>query len=943
MVAQSTIQYSFNSGQWSKRLAARVDLQKYNSGAELLENFFVDYRGGATIRPGSKYVIQAFDSANEVRLIPFQASTEVGYTLEFGNFYMRPLYQGQPVLETGVAITGISQANPAVVTVANSWSVGDIVYIAGALGMTQINSRYFKISARTGANITLSDLNGVAVSSAAYSAWTSGGTVSRVYQIGSPYAAEDLRLLRFVQNVNDLIICHLDYTPYILHLTSATSWTFSAIVIGSTVTTPAAPTVATSLAAGVWNYAYKITAVDINGQESGPSAAGTLASRQDIRSVAGTNYISWAAIAGAVAYNVYKAEMSHTTAVPAGAPYGFIGTATGVQLDDSNISPDYSSSPPVARNPFVGGNVISVVIGTQGIYTSVPTITFTGSATLGAVAIATLGVVSATVNGGGGGVSNVVGQAVAFANGVTLIVASVNGAGTIQTWQPITYPGSSSGSWISGSTPANPQQSLSSHGGGLFIQANLVWGVKSISIVNPGAGYASAPTVNFSSGTATATATISDPTVGNPVVPALFQQRLWLMGKANSPQSFEASQSGAYYNFNVSSPIQDDDAISGVLASGVLNSIKAAQPMQAGLVVMSDRASWLINGGSNGSAISPSGIVANPQTFNGISDVPPIMANADIIYVQAKGSTVRNAAYSFYNNVYVGTDISAICSDLFFGYNILEWAWAEEPFKVVWAVRDDGVALSLTFIKEQEFIAWAHSNTNGDYKSVCTITEEAEFGLVDAVYWVVERTVNGNIVKYIERFEQQYYPNGVEDAWQVDSGLRYDSTPATSFTGAEHLAGLTVTGLADGVVITPFTMPTNGFFTLATAASKVTIGLAFTAKLKPLRLDVQGQGTVQGKEKKVPALVMRVADTLGLKAGQDFDHLVDVKDLQVGNVNSMLSGQQSQQITGLFDGDAKVIIAPAWTTTGQFVIQQSQPLPASILGLIPQLVIGDTK
>ena len=42
-------QASFNSGEWSPNLYARVDLQKYHSGAALLENFYVDYRGGASI------------------------------------------------------------------------------------------------------------------------------------------------------------------------------------------------------------------------------------------------------------------------------------------------------------------------------------------------------------------------------------------------------------------------------------------------------------------------------------------------------------------------------------------------------------------------------------------------------------------------------------------------------------------------------------------------------------------------------------------------------------------------------------------------------------------------------------------------------------------------------------------------------------------------------
>jgi hypothetical protein len=940
MVAQSTIQYSFNSGEWSKRLASRVDLAKYNAGAEQLQNFFVDYRGGATIRPGSKYIIQAFDSTEAVRLIPFQASTAVGYVLEMGDLYMRPLYNGAPVLETGVAITGVTQANPCVVTVANSWTVGDVVFITGVVGMTQLNDRYFKISARSGTTITLADLNGTAINSSAYTAWSSGGTVSRVYQIISPFAAADLATVKFCQNVSQMIFCHPDYSPQLLTLTSATSWAFSTITFGSTVTAPASPSVASTLAGGSVNYAYVVTSIDQYGQESAPSAVAALASKTDIRSTAGTNTISWTAAAGAISYNVYRAQLSYAGAVPTGQQYGYIGNSTGTSLVDSNIISDFSVNAPIARNPFQGAGVSTLTltaVGSYGSATAVPTVTITAAPAGGVTATASAVLKISTVVVNAGGTGYVSGNILA-SQGATFLITSVSG-GVVTGAQVLANITISSGS-----TPTNPVSTTNPGGSGNGCTLNLTWEVSSLLLQNQGSGYVSTPSVSFSGGGATGTATLFPSDSGNPTVPAIFQQRLWLLGLNTAPQRIEASQTGGYFNFNISNPIQDNDAISGNLASGQLNTIKAAISMQPGLVVFSDRASWLINGGSSGSAVTPNAFVANPQAYNGISDVPPIVANFDILYVQAKGSVVRNASFSFYSNVYTGTDISIISSHLFYGYNIVEWCWAEEPFKVVWAVRDDGQMLTLTFEKQQEFIAWAHSVTNGSYKSVCTITEDTDFGLVDAVYTVVERTVNGNTVKYIERFEQQHYTNGVEDAWQVDSGLQYDSTPATSFTGAEHLAGMTVTGLADGVVITPFVMPTNGFFTLATAASKVTIGLAFTARLKSLRLDLgSGQSTIQGKAKRVPGIVVRVADTLGLSAGTDFDHLVPMKDLVQGNVNSMKIGETTQTVSDLVDGDARVFLNPAWTTTGQYCIEQTQPLPATICGLIPELVVGDTK
>ena len=109
---------------------ARVDLAKYKAGAALLENFFVDYRGGASTRVGTKYILQAYKSATQVRLISFQASFTVGYVLEFGDGYIRFYYRGSPIIETGVAITAATKANPCVLTIPDhTYSVGDWIYV----------------------------------------------------------------------------------------------------------------------------------------------------------------------------------------------------------------------------------------------------------------------------------------------------------------------------------------------------------------------------------------------------------------------------------------------------------------------------------------------------------------------------------------------------------------------------------------------------------------------------------------------------------------------------------------------------------------------------------------------------------------------------------------------------------------------------------------------
>lgn len=936
-MSEVVVQASFNSGEWSPKLFARVDVQKYKSGAALLKNFFVDYRGGASTRTGTRYITQAYKSSTQVRLITFQASFSVGYVLELGNGYIRFFYNGSPIVETALAITAATKANPCVITVpGNSYLVGQWIYVTGVGGMTQLNGKYYSVLAVAGNNVTLGDLNGNNINSTGYSTYTSGGTAARVYTLSSPYtSADDLRLIKFAQSVGQMILCHPNHVTYVLTLISATNWTITPIAVGATISAPSGVAVTSTLGGGSTNYSYGVTSIDSAGQESSLSSPGALASRADLRVTSGSNQVTWTPVTGAVAYNIYKTTVSYFGAVPVGVEYGFIGNSKNTTFIDSNISADFSQTPPVSQNPFGGAGVDHVTMTAPGTYTTVPTVTFSGSPTISATAIAQLQIQGTpTITGAGAGFA--AGDIIQFGYGIVMIVNSVL-AGAISSWTVVNF-----GSITSGSVPANPIAQTSTTGAGTGATMTATWGVGAVIVTGAGAGFSAVPTVIFSSGAATAIAVLSGTDNGHPTVPGFVQQRLVLGGASGAPQTFYMSRPGQYFNFDISDPSRSDDAVTGTVVSNTLNTIKSVVGSAAGMLILTDKASWLVNGGQSGAAITPTAIVANPQSFIGASDVPPIVANYDILYVQSKGTAVRDLAYNIYFNTFTGTDISITASHLFFGYVIEEWCWAEQPFYQALAVRSDGVMLSLTFLKEQDFIGWTHYTTLGSFVSCTTATESGtSAGTVDSVYVVVERQVGGQTVKYIERFAERVFTNGLDDAWCVDAGLRYSGTPTTTFSGAEHLAGLTVTGLADGEVIPSFVMPANGSFTLAAAASEVVIGLGFTCDLQTLPLEM-GEPSDQGKTKKIVAVDIRVADTLELKIGSSFNRLVRMQDLVLGNVSSTLTGQDSQIITGLVTGDARQTLDPTYTVPGQFCIRQDKPYPASILGVFP-VVVGNKE
>ncbi len=195
---------------------------------------------------------------------------------------------------------------------------------------------------------------------------------------------------------------------------------------------------------------------------------------------------------------------------------------------------------------------------------------------------------------------------------------------------------------------------------------------------------------------------------------------------------------------------------------------------------------------------------------------------------------------------------------------------------------------------------------------------------------------------YIERMQDRILKNGIADAWFVDAGLGYLGTAKATFSGAEHLGGKVVTGLADGLVIPPFIMPATGIFILPNPASNVNVGIGYNCDLQTLPLDV-GEPSVQGKVKKIPYVDIRVHNTQNLQIGNDFNNLTVMKDLVVLNVSSALTGQQSQVVPALTDGDARTFLNPTYTVPGQYCIRQNLPLPATVLGVFPAVVQGDDR
>ncbi|MGU4696728.1 hypothetical protein K6L09_08680 [Burkholderia cepacia] len=97
-------QVSFDAGELSPLLGARVDLAKYPNGCKVMENFIATVQGPAIRRGGKRFVAGTKDSTKQSWLLPFVVSDGIAYMLEFGDRYIRFYVDRGQLVDGGVPV-----------------------------------------------------------------------------------------------------------------------------------------------------------------------------------------------------------------------------------------------------------------------------------------------------------------------------------------------------------------------------------------------------------------------------------------------------------------------------------------------------------------------------------------------------------------------------------------------------------------------------------------------------------------------------------------------------------------------------------------------------------------------------------------------------------------------------------------------------------------------
>lgn len=342
---------SFAGGEIAPEAFGRIDLAKHQTGLDTCRNYIVLPHGPVVNRAGFGYVIKTKFTNKKSVLLPFIYNTDQAYVLEFGDAYLRIHTEGGTVLSASQNITGITKANPGVLTYSGTDPTnGQWAYLSGIGGMTELNGRYVKVAnVNTGANtFELQDVHSNNINTTNYTTYTSGGTLGIVYEVVTPYAEADLFDLHYTQSADVLTIVHPGYQQRQLSRLGAANWSLATLAFTPAQAAPTSPVATATVGSGSVSYSYKITAVAGDTlEESLATSAATCTN--DLTTTGNYNTVTWTGASGAIRYNVYKLI---------NGVYGYIGQgsagATGVK--DDNITPDSSRTLAEADDPFTGSS-----------------------------------------------------------------------------------------------------------------------------------------------------------------------------------------------------------------------------------------------------------------------------------------------------------------------------------------------------------------------------------------------------------------------------------------------------------------------------------------------------------------------------------------------------------------------------------------------------------
>lgn len=707
------INRSFSGGEISPSLYARADLQRYATSLRTCRNTLIRKYGGSANRPGMQFVCQTQNPDDRIKLIEFIFNDEQAYILEFGDEYVRFIQNGEYIYDGDPFFSAQS-----VEGVSNTDPCVITLTAHGYSNGNEVNLRgIVGVPELNNRNFIIAN-----VTTDTFEIQYLDGTDVDATGFGTYVSGGEARIVYEVE------------TPYSIDDIQELKYVQSADVI-TLVHPKYAPALLQRFDLSNWVFSFEnydiLTTISPLSPTGTPATAGSTTYYYSVTSVNATT--------GEESFPALQARGGAITGITGATPA--VVTTTSAHRLEEGEEVVIINIPPLSGFPTGRLYAVNVTSNTYQLY-----------------------------DGEGNPVDGSLFTYVSGGQTYSYQIAVVSAASTITSSNFIT---------IAWNYPGLLDQPAS--GFNVYRKLNGFLGL----VGTRAAVDNQSVTLNYSfvDNGVTPDTTITPPIRRNPFsgtgnYPSCvnyYQQRLFYGGSDNFPETIYGSRTGNFRNFTVAFPSQADDSITFQMTGKQVNRVKDFIDVGR-MLVMTTGGEHAIYGDQDG-IVRPGAINPRQQSYNGSGNLSPIVIDDIAFYQQARGTIIRTIGYDYTSDGYRGDDVTIFAAHLFEGFTIIDWAFQQTFNSILWVVRSDGVLLGLTYIREQQILAWHRHDTDGFVENIRVIPEGNE----DILYLSVRREVNGQTLRYIERMVTRTVDD-IKDGIFMDSSLSYDGTNTTATT-----------------------------------------------------------------------------------------------------------------------------------------------------------------
>lgn len=463
---------------------------------------------------------------------------------------------------------------------------------------------------------------------------------------------------------------------------------------------------------------------------------------------------------------------------------------------------------------------------------------------------------------------------------------------------------------------------------------------------------------------------------GWPRTVTFYNQRTVFGGNTSQPDTFWASETSDYYQmslFGAGHTAVVSDPQNFTLASQRLNQIRW---MVGGkkLTIGTSSSEWVGVFVEDGTALR---VEFNEETSHGSAYIQPKKSAYTVPFVQRSKKMLREMVFDFNSDSYVATDLNLFAShigtpygrfDTSNGVSILQLAFQEGPFNILWAIDTVGRLYGLTRDKQQQVASW-HSHviggkvsefiltglTGADYPafvtSICVVPSSD--GSNDRLWMVVRRDIDGNNKYYVEYLDDYRSHPYVSAGTTGDIKVHLDcmsiqtGAASTAWGSLSRFAGedvYVVASNATGAIVQDglLTVDGSGNITLPVAATTVVAGLHANAEIRPLPFEGGDAPEIKMRAlKRIEQLAIRMFQTWGLKIGRDRILRKTGNEVNSTDFDPIVFDSATLPTIPTYTGIKEVSVPGDHAVDTSFALVMDKPWPCTILSLSARVTFDE--